>query len=71
MSGKHHLDWNLHRLAEQAVKAGLLDAGSRGYEITQQVIHQGLSSLTPAQRHAYVREAGPALKEMLRRKFTV
>jgi hypothetical protein len=71
MSGKHHVDWNLHRLAERAVKAGLLDAGSRGYDITQQVIRQGLSSLTPAQRHAYSREAVPALKEMVRRQFTM
>jgi hypothetical protein len=71
MSGKHHVDWNLDRLAEQAVKAGLLHAGSRGYDVTQQVIRQGLSSLTPAQRQAYVREAGPALTEMVRRKFTV
>ena len=70
MSGKHRVNWNLHRLAEQEVQAGLLDAGSRGYDITQQVIHQGLNSLTPAQRHAYISEAAPALKEMLRRKFT-
>ena len=34
-SGKRRVDWNLHRLAERAVKAGLLDAGSRGYDITQ------------------------------------
>jgi hypothetical protein len=70
-SGKHRVDWNLHRLAERAVKAGLLDAGSRGYDITQQVIHQWLRRLTPAQLHAYSREAVPALKEMLRLQFTV
>ena len=70
MSGKHRVDWNLHRLTEQAVRAGLLDGGSRGYDITQQVIHQGLNSLTPAQHHAYIREAVPALKKMLRRKFS-
>ena len=70
MIGKHHFDWNLHRVAEQAVKAGLLDAGSRGYDLTQQVIHQGLGSLTPSQRRAYISEAAPALNEMLRRKFT-
>jgi hypothetical protein len=52
------------------VKAGLLDAGSRGYDLTQQVIHQGLGSLTPSQRRAYISEAAPALNEMLRRKFT-
>jgi hypothetical protein len=66
MSGKDRVDWDLHKLAEQAVEAGLLDAGSRGYDITQQVIHQGFDSLTPAQRQAYIREAVPALNEMAR-----
>jgi hypothetical protein len=69
MSGKDRVDWNLHKLAEQAVEAGLLIAGSRGYDITQQVIQQGFDSLTPAQRQAYIREAVPALHEMVRRQF--
>jgi hypothetical protein len=69
MSGKDRVDWNLHKLAEQAVEAGLLEAGSRGYDITQQVIHQGFDSLTPAQRQASIREAVPALNEMARRQF--
>jgi hypothetical protein len=68
MSGKVPVDWNLHTLAEQAVEAGLLIAGSRAYDITQQVIHQGLDSLTPAQRQAYLTEAVPALNEMMRRR---
>jgi hypothetical protein len=69
MSGKGRVDWNLHKLAEQAVEAGLLNAGSRGYDITQQVIHQGFNSLTPAQRQAYIREAVPALNEMVRWQY--
>jgi hypothetical protein len=69
MSGKGRVDWNLHKLAEQAVEAGLLIAGSRGYDITQQVIHQGFNSLTPAQRQAYIREAVPALNEMVRWQY--
>jgi hypothetical protein len=68
MSAKDRVDWKLHELTEQAVKAGLLDAGSRGYDITQQVIHQGYVSLTPAQRQAYITEAVPALNEMMRRR---
>jgi hypothetical protein len=69
MSGKDRVDWNLRKLAEQALEAGLLDAGSRGYDIIQQVIQQGFDSLTPAQRRAYIREAVPALNEMVRRQF--
>jgi hypothetical protein len=69
MSGNGRVDWNLHKLAEQAVEAGLLHAGSRGYDITQQVIHQGFNSLTPAQRQAYIREAVPALNEMVRWQY--
>jgi hypothetical protein len=69
MSGKDRVDWNLHKLAEQAVEAGLLDAGSRSYDITQQVIHQGFNSLTPAQRQVFITEAMPALNEMMRRQF--
>jgi hypothetical protein len=69
MSEKDRVDWNLHKLAEQAVEAGLLDAGSRGYDITQQVIHDGFDSLTPAQRRAYTREVVPALNEMVLRQF--
>jgi hypothetical protein len=67
MIGKHGVDWDLHKLTEQAVDAGLLDARSRGYDITQQAIHKGLNSLTPAQRRAYIGEALPALDEMRRR----
>ena len=69
MGGDDRTDWRLHELAEQAVEAGLLDAGSRGYDLTQQVIHQGFNSLTPAQREAYITEAVPALNEMMRRRF--
>jgi hypothetical protein len=68
MSRKDRVDWKLHELTEQTVKAGLLDAGSRGYDMTQQVIHQGFASLTPAQRQAYITEAVPALAEMMRRR---
>jgi hypothetical protein len=57
--------WKLHELTEHAVKAGLLDAGSRGYDITQHLIHQKFGSLTPAQRQAYITEAVPALNEMI------
>ena len=69
MGGKDRTDLRLHELAEQAVEAGLLDAGSRAYDLTQQVIHEGFNSLTPAQRQAYIAEAVPALNEMMRRRF--
>ena len=69
MGAEDRTDWRLHELTEQAVEAGLLDAGSRGYDITQQVIRQGFNSLTPAQREAYITEAVPALNEMMRRQF--
>ena len=69
MGGKDRTDLRLHELAEQAVEAGLLDAGSRAYDLTQQVIHEGFNSLTPAQRQAYITEAVPALNEMMRRRF--
>jgi hypothetical protein len=69
MGGEDRTDWRLHELTEEAVAEGLLDAGSRAYDITQQVIHQGFDSLTPAQRQAYITEAVPALNEMMRRRF--
>jgi hypothetical protein len=69
MRWKDRVDWNLHTLAEKAVQAGLLNVGSRGYGATQQVIHQGFSSLTPAQRIVYLAEAVPALDEMFQRQF--
>jgi hypothetical protein len=69
MGGEDRIDWRLHELTEEAVAEGLLDAGSRAYDITQQVIHQGFHSLTPAQRQAYITEAVPALNEMMRRRF--
>jgi hypothetical protein len=69
MGGEDRIDWRLHELTEQAVAEGLLGAASRAYDITQQVIHQGFDSLTPAQRQAYITEAVPALNEMMRRRF--
>jgi hypothetical protein len=38
-------------------------------EITQQVIHDGYESLSPAQRQVFIAEALPALNEMMRRQF--
>jgi hypothetical protein len=69
MGGEDRTDWRLHELAEQAVEAGLLDLGSRGYAITLQVIRRGFESLSPEQRHVYITEAVPALNEMMRRRF--
>ena len=69
MRWKDRVHWNLHTLAEKAVQAGLLNVCSRGYGATQQVIHQGFSSLTPAQRIVYLAEAVPALDEMFQRQF--
>jgi hypothetical protein len=69
MGGEDRIDWCLHELTEQAVAEGLLDAVSRAYDITQQVIHQGFGSLTPPQRQVYITDAVPALNEMMRRRF--
>jgi hypothetical protein len=70
MNGMDRFDWNLNRLTELAVEAGLLSAGSRGHEITQRVIWRGVDSLSPGQRVVYLAEAVPVLNEMLRRQFT-
>jgi hypothetical protein len=70
MGGIDRFDWNLNRLTEQAVEAGLLSAGSRGHEITQHVIWRGVAGLSPGQRTVYLAEAVPALNEVLRRQFT-
>jgi hypothetical protein len=51
------------------VEEGLLDAGSRGYEVTPCVIRAGFNSLSPAQREVYIKEAVPALNEVMRRRF--
>jgi hypothetical protein len=69
VDGEDRSDQNLHKLAVQAVEAGLLSAGSRGHEITQQVIRRGFDSLSLTQRTIYLAEAVPALNEMLRRQF--
>jgi hypothetical protein len=68
MGGIHRFDWSLNRLTEQAVEAGLLGAGSRAHEITQQVILRGFDSLSPGQRLVYLTEAVPALDEMRQRQ---
>jgi hypothetical protein len=70
MRGIDRFDWNLNRLTERAVQAGLLSVGSRGHEIIQHVIFRGLESLSPAQRTIYLAEAAPALNEMMRRQST-
>ena len=62
------MDWRLLKLAEQAVEAGLLNAGSRGHKITLQVVGQGFASLSLNQREIYMAEALPALNEMMRRQ---
>jgi hypothetical protein len=49
------------------VQAGLLSAGSRGHEITQEVILRGFESLSSVQRIVYLAEVVPALDEMIRR----
>jgi chorismate synthase len=67
MLGIDCFDWNLNRLAERAIQAGLLSVGSRGHEIIQHVIFRGFESLSPAQRTIYLAEAAPALNEMMRR----
>ena len=70
MRGIDRFDWNLNRLTERAVQAGLLSAGSRGHEIIQHVIFRGFESLSPSQRIIYLAEAAPALNEMMRRQST-
>jgi hypothetical protein len=66
----NRFDWHLNRLTEQAVQAGLLSAGSRGHEITKEVILRGFESLSPMQRLVYLAEAVPALDEIMRRQDT-
>jgi hypothetical protein len=63
------IDKSLQSLAEQAVREGLLTLGSPGYVITQQVIHQGLESLSSKDRQIYLTEVVPALSDILRRRF--
>ena len=70
MRGIDRFDWNLNRLTERAVQAGLLSVGSRGHEIIQHVIFRGFESLSPVQRSIYLAEAAPALNEMMRRQST-
>jgi hypothetical protein len=61
------VDWGLQ--VEQAVQEGLLAVDSRGYRVTQQVMQQGFSSLSPEQRCVYIAEVLPALNEMARRQY--
>ena len=61
------VDWGLQ--VEQAVQDGLLAVNSRGYRVTQQVMQQGFSSLSPEQRCVYLTEVLPALNEMARRQY--
>jgi hypothetical protein len=69
MGRNDHLGWDLHEHVQQAVQAGLIDASSRGYWISQRVIHRGFDSLCPKQRSIYNREILPALNEMARRQY--
>jgi hypothetical protein len=67
MGSYDRVDWRLQ--VEQAVQEGLLEVGSRGYRVTEQVMHQGFTSLSPEQRCVYITEVLPALNEMARRQY--
>jgi hypothetical protein len=68
MGWNDRINWDLHEELEQSVQEGLLEEGTPAYGITQQVIQQGLASLSPKQRHVYYREVVPALNEMAHRQ---
>jgi hypothetical protein len=69
MGRNDHVGWDLHEQVQQAVQAGLIDASSRGYWISQRVIRRGFDSLCPKQRSVYNKEILPALNEMARRQY--
>ena len=69
MGRNDHIGWDLHEQVQQAVEAGLIDASSRGYWISQRVIHRGFDRLCPKQRSIYNSEILPALNEMARRQY--
>jgi hypothetical protein len=69
MGRNDHIGRDLHERVQQAAQAGLIEASSRGYWISQRVIHRGFDSLSPKQRSIYNREILPALNEMARRQY--
>jgi hypothetical protein len=69
MGRNDHIGWYLHEQVQQAVEAGLIEVSSRGYWISQRVIHRGFDSLCPKQRSIYNREILPALNEMAWRQY--
>jgi hypothetical protein len=69
MTGNDCIERALRDLVEQAVQDGLLAEGSPGYVITQQVIRQGLDSLSPNYRHIYLTEVVPVLIDIQRRQL--
>jgi hypothetical protein len=69
MRPNDHIGWDLHEYVQQAVQAGLIEASSRAYWITQRVIYRGFDSLLPKHRSVYNREILPALNEMARRQY--
>ena len=69
MDQSDRINFGLHEEVEQAVQKGLLQQGTRGYGIAQQVIHQGIASLSADQRSFYYREVVPALNAMARWQY--
>jgi hypothetical protein len=59
-------DEQLHGDIEDLVAEGLIDPESDGYGIAQQMITNGRTSLSDAQRFVFDRDVAPALEKLYR-----
>ena len=64
MGWNDHIDFELHEQVEQLVDEGMLEKGTAGYGIAQQVIHQGLESLSSKQRWVWDQIVSPLFEEL-------
>lgn len=55
MGWNDHVDWELNDAIQDLLDEGMLEEGSAGYGVAQQVIHDGYDSLSPKQKHVFDR----------------
>ncbi|RYY85105.1 MAG: hypothetical protein EOO15_17865 [Chitinophagaceae bacterium] len=61
MGWNDHVDWELNDAIQDLLDEGLLEEGTAGYGVAQQVIHDGYDSLSPKQKHVFDKYVGEPL----------
>ncbi|MDD2114151.1 hypothetical protein NP554_20430 [Pseudomonas asiatica] len=63
MGWNDHVDWELNDAIQDLLDEGLLEEGTPGHGIAQQVIHEGYEGLSDKQKHVFDKYVGEPLKK--------